>query len=66
MKEALGIKLLLKKQSFKIISFFSVNTENENSKKKKIVSAKGNITLFYNWLQSYIIHTFNNEKVHIY
>ena len=65
MKEALGIKLLLKKQSFKIISFFSVNTENENSK-KKIVSAKGDITLFYNWLQSYIIHTFNNEKVHIY
>lgn len=65
MKEALGIKLLLKKQSFKIISFFSVNTENENSKKKK-VSAKGDITLFYNWLQSYIIHTFNNEKVHIY
>ena len=65
MKEALGIKLLLKKQSFKIISFFSVNTENENSK-KKIVSAKGDITLFYNWLQSYIIHTFNNEKVHIH
>ena len=65
MKEALGIKLLLKKQSFKIISFFSVNTENENSK-KKIVSAIGDITLFYNWLQSYIIHTFNNEKVHIY
>ena len=37
----------------KTICYFSINIENESSKKRKVSVKGNNITLFYNWLKSY-------------